>query len=72
MLNVESTLELDFEEASTSIGPSGPRFKLIYHDDTVYESWIGSWFIIVHKSVLVIMQGCTKDGEQVLWIGLID
>ena len=35
--------------------PSGPHFELIYHDDTVYDGWIGSWFILVHKGILVIM-----------------
>ena len=35
--NVESTLELDFEGASTPMGFSGPRFELIYYDDIVYE-----------------------------------
>ena len=54
------------------MGPSGPHFKLIYYDDMVYEGWIGSYFILVHKGVLVIMQDYIKDSEQVLWIGLID
>ena len=49
------------------MGASGSYSKLIYHDGIVYESWIGSRFILVHKSVLVIMQGCTKDSEQGLW-----
>ena len=46
------------------MGPSGPRSKLIYHDDTVYEGWIGSRFTLVHKGVLVIMQGCIGNNEQ--------
>ena len=54
------------------MGPNGPHFELIYYDGTVYEGWIDSWFIFVHKGVLVIMQGCTRDSEQVLWIELIN
>ena len=54
------------------MGPNGLHFKLIYHNDTIYERWIDSWFILVHKSVLVIMQGCTKNNEQILLIRLID
>ena len=54
------------------MNPSGPRSKLIYHDDVIYELWISFLFIFVHKGVLVITQGCTRDSEQVLWIGLID
>ena len=42
------------------MGPNNPRFELIYHDDTIYEEWIDSWFIFVYKGVLVITQGCTK------------
>ena len=33
------------------MGPSGPRFKLIYHYDMFYEGWIDSKFIFVHKGV---------------------
>ena len=54
------------------MGSSGPCFELINHDDMVYESWIGSRFILVHKGVLVIMQGCIGDNEQIIWSGLID
>ena len=54
------------------MGPSGPHFELIYHDDTIYEGWIDSQSPLVHNGVLVIMQGCIKDSEQVLWVGLID
>ena len=54
------------------MGHNGPYFELIYHDDMVYESWINSRFTFVHKDVLVIMQGCTENSEQVLWIELID
>ena len=53
--NVESTLELYYKGASTFIGPSGPYSKLIYHNDTIYEGWIDSTFIIVNKDILVIM-----------------
>ena len=48
------------------MGLSGPRFKLIYHDDTVYEGWIGSRFILMHKGILVILQDCIGDNEQSL------
>ena len=58
--NVESTLELDCDEASTPLGLNGPYFELIYYDDRVYECWIDFRLIIVHKGVLVILQGCTK------------
>ena len=51
---------------------SGPHFELIYNDDMIYEGWISFRFNLVHKSVLVIMQGCTWDSEQGMWIGLID
>ena len=50
------------------MGPSGPRFKLVYHVDMVNKSWIDSRFPLVHKGVLAITQGCTKDSEQGLWI----
>ena len=70
--NVESTSELNFEGANTPMSPSGPHSKLIYHDDTVYEGQISFRFILMHKDVLVIMQGCTRDNEQVPWIGLIN
>ena len=55
---------MDFEEASTPMGPSGPYSKLIYHDSMVYKGWIGSKFNLVHKDILVIMQSCTRDGER--------
>ena len=54
------------------MGHNGPHFRLIYHDDKIYEGWIGSKVILVHKSVLVITQGCIEDNEQGLWIGLMD
>ena len=70
--NVASTLELDYEGASTLIDPNGPYFELIYHDSTVYEGQIGSRFFLMHKSVLVITQSCIGDNEQGLQIELID
>ena len=54
------------------MGSNSPHSKLIYHDDTVYEGWIESRFILMHKGALVIMQGCIRDNEQGIWIGLID
>ena len=38
----------------------------------VYEGWIGSRFIIVHKVILVISQGYIGDNEQSIWFELID
>ena len=58
--NVESNLELDFEGVSTFMSFSGLDSKLIYYDDTIYESWIDSRFTLLHKGVLVITQGCTR------------
>ena len=52
--DVESSSRLDFKEANTLMGPSGPRSELVYHDDTVYEGWIGSRLIFMRKSILVI------------------
>ena len=52
---------LNSNGVNTLVGLSGPCSELIYHDDTVYEGWIESRFILVHKSVLGIMQGCTRD-----------
>ena len=43
--------------------PNGLLFELIYHDDTIYDGW-SSKFTLIHKSVLVIMQGNTKDSEK--------
>ena len=54
------------------MGPCSPFSKLIYHDDTVYEVMIGSRFTLVHKGVFIIIQGCTRDREHILWSGLID
>ena len=44
--------------------PNGPCYELIYHDDIDYKGWIGSKFTLVHKGVLVIMQGYIGDSEQ--------
>ena len=54
------------------MGPSSPHYELIYHDDTFYEGYINSRFILVHKGILVITYDCTRDNEQGLWIELID
>ena len=54
------------------MGLSGPCSKLIFFDDMVYEGWMGYQLTFVHKSVLVITQGCTKIGECYVWTGLID
>ena len=54
------------------MGPSSLCFKLIYHGDTVYEGWIDFKFTLIHKDVLVITYGNTKDSKQDLQIGLID
>ena len=70
--NVESTSNLDYEGVNTSMGPSGPCSKLIQHDGMVYEGSIDFRFTLVHKGILVIIQGCIRDSEQVLQIGLID
>ena len=55
MWNVESTSKLDYKGASTPMGPSGPYFELICYDDMVYEGWIDTKFIFVHKDILIIM-----------------
>ena len=61
-----------FEGANTPIGPSGLCSELIYLVGMDYEGEIDSRFTFVHKSVLVIMQGCIRISEQGLWIWLID
>ena len=33
------------------MGPIGPCFELIYHDDMVYEDLIDFRFVLVHKGV---------------------
>ena len=45
------------------MSPYGPHFKIIYFIGMDYEGWIGSRFTFVHKSVLVIMQGCIRVSE---------
>ena len=59
--DIESTLKLDCKGANDLMGPSCPYSELKYHDDTIYEGYISSWFTLVHKGILVITQGCTKD-----------
>ena len=56
---------MDFKGVDTFIGSSGPRSKLIYHDDTIYEGWIGSTCTLMHKGILVIVS-CIGDSEKVL------
>ena len=63
---------MDFEGSNTPMDSNDPRSELIYHNDTIYEDWIGSKFIFVYKGVLAIKQDYTKDSEQGLWIELID
>ena len=46
------------------MGPNGPRSELIYLVGMGYEGQIGSRFTFVHKSVLVITQGCIGVSEQ--------
>ena len=46
---------LNYEGASTSMGHSGPHFKLIYLVSMGYEGWIDFEFIFVHKAILIIM-----------------
>ena len=43
------------------MGPNSPHSKLIYHDDTIYEGWIGSRFTLVRKDILVITQDWIED-----------
>ena len=63
--NVESTLELDYERASTPMGSNGPRFELICHDDMVFEGWISSRSILVYKAImdLYFLRVSSLDGE---------
>ena len=46
------------------MGPNGPLSELIYIVTMGYEGRIGSKFTFVHKSILVITQGCTKVSKQ--------
>ena len=48
------------------MGPNSSHSELIYHDDMVYNGWIGSQFIFMHNGILVNMQGSTGDNKQVL------
>ena len=61
--DVESTLELDSKGTNIPMRPSGPYSELIDLVGIGYEGQIDSRFTIVHKGVLVIMQGCTKVSE---------
>ena len=46
------------------MGPNSSYFELKYHDGTIYEGSINTWFIFVYKGVLVIMKSCIGDSEQ--------
>ena len=50
--DVESTSELDYEGANTTMGFDGSNFELKYNIDIVYEGWIGSWFTLIYKDVV--------------------
>ena len=63
---------MDYEGASTPMGPSGPHFELIYLGSMDYEVWIDFRFTFVYKGILVIMQYYTEVSEQGFWIELID
>ena len=67
--DVESTLEMDYEGTSILMGPSGPRFELLYLVGMGYEGRIDSKFTFVHMDVLIITQGCTRVSEQVSRLG---
>nr|CAN76276.1 hypothetical protein VITISV_032228 [Vitis vinifera] len=67
MWDIESTLELDFEGLSISMGPSGPHSELIYLVGMSYEGWIGFRFTFVQKGVLVIIE-IESHGLQPLFI----
>ena len=45
------------------MGPSSPRFELIYLVGMGYEDQIGFMFTFVQKGVLVIMQGYIRVSE---------
>lgn len=63
---------MDYEGANIPIGPSGPRYELIYLVGMGNEGWIDSRFNSMHKGILVIMQGYVGVSEQGLWIRIID
>ena len=46
------------------MGPSGPYSELIYLAGIDCEGQISYRFTFFHKSVLVIMQGCTEVSKQ--------
>ena len=43
------------------MGPNGPHYELIYHDDAIYKGQINSTFTLVQENILVIMQDCIGD-----------
>ena len=57
---------MDYEGANTPMGPNGPHFELISHDDMGFENRINSRFPFVHKSILVITQDCIGVSEHSL------
>ena len=57
---------MDYKGVGTPMGPSSPYCELIYHDSKIYKGWIDSKFTLLHKGVLVIIQGCIGDSEQSL------
>nr|CAN71268.1 hypothetical protein VITISV_034624 [Vitis vinifera] len=61
--DVESTLELNYEGTNIPMGPTSPRFELIYLVGIDYEGRISSRFTFVHKGILIIMQGCIGVNE---------
>ena len=48
------------------MGPNGPHFELISHDDMGFKNRINSRFTFVHKSILVITQDCIGVSEHSL------
>ena len=56
--------EIGFWGSQYSYRSSWSWSKVIYHDDMVYEGWIDSRFILVHKGILVIMKDYIEDNEQ--------
>ena len=64
--DVELISKFNSKEANTLMGPNGPRSKLIFFDDMIYEGWMGFQFTFMYKGVLVIMQGCTRISEWYL------
>ena len=62
--DIESTSELDFERATTSLDCNGPCSEFIYLVGTNYKGHIGSKLTFVYKGVLVTTQDCTRISEQ--------